>query len=44
MVLTRLKKLDEIGYLLFASVYRDFNSVADFERAIAELKVEDSED
>lgn len=44
MVLTRLKKLDEIGYLLFASVYRDFNSVADFEKAIAELKVEDSEE
>lgn len=38
MVLTRLKKIDTIGYLLFASVYRDFNSIADFEEAIAELK------
>ncbi|MBW7953710.1 MAG: transcriptional regulator NrdR [Candidatus Dojkabacteria bacterium] len=38
MVLTRLKKLDTIGYLLFASVYRDFNSIKDFEDAIAELK------
>ena len=38
MVLTRLKKLDTIGYLLFASVYQDFNSIADFEKAIKELK------
>lgn len=38
MVLTRLKKIDTIGYLLFASVYRDFNCIADFEEAIAELK------
>lgn len=39
MVLTRLKKIDTIAYLLFASVYRDFNSIADFEIAISELKV-----
>jgi len=38
MVLTRLKKLDTIAYLLFASVYRDFNTVEDFEKAISELK------
>jgi transcriptional repressor NrdR len=38
MVLTRLKRLDTIGYLLFASVYRDFNSIDDFERALFELK------
>lgn len=38
MVLTRLKKIDTIAYLLFASVYRDFNSVKDFEDAINELK------
>ncbi|MFQ5492676.1 MAG: transcriptional regulator NrdR [Candidatus Dojkabacteria bacterium] len=38
MVLTRLKKLDTIGYLLFASVYRDFDSIEDFEQAIAELR------
>ena len=37
MVLTRLKKIDTIAYLLFASVYRDFNSVKDFEDAINEL-------
>lgn len=39
MVLTRLKKIDTIAYLLFASVYRDFNSIKDFEEAISELKV-----
>lgn len=38
MVLTRLKKLDTIAYLLFASVYRDFNTIEDFEKAISELK------
>lgn len=38
MVLTRLKKLDTIAYLLFASVYRDFNTIEDFEKAINELK------
>lgn len=38
MVLTRLKKMDTIGYLLFASVYRDFDSIGDFESAIDELK------
>jgi len=29
---------DEVAYLRFASVYRSFSSVADFEREIAELK------
>ena len=38
MVLTRLKKIDTIAYLLYASVYRDFNSIEDFEEAINELK------
>jgi len=38
MVLCRLKKIDKVGYLLFASVYRDFNSLDDFEKAINELK------
>ncbi len=38
MVLCRLKKLDTVGYLLYASVYRDFNSIHDFEQAIVDLK------
>jgi transcriptional repressor NrdR len=38
MVLNRLLKIDKIGYLLFASVYKDFNSLADFESALVNLK------
>jgi len=38
MVLTRLKKIDSVGYLLFASVYRDFDSIEDFKREIQELE------
>ncbi len=38
IVLTRLKKIDTVGYLLFASVYRDFNTIKDFEEAIKELE------
>jgi transcriptional repressor NrdR len=34
MTLTRLRKLDEVAYVRFASVYRQFRSVEDF---IAEL-------
>jgi transcriptional repressor NrdR len=42
MVLSRLKKIDTVGYLLFASVYRDFNSIENFEEAINELKEDDT--
>ncbi len=38
MVLTRLKRIDKVGYLLFASVYKDFNSIKDFETEIKNLK------
>lgn len=37
MVITRLKRLDPLGYLLFASVYRDFEGIEDFAREIQEL-------
>ena len=30
LVINRLRKLDPLSYLLFASVYRDFDSVEDF--------------
>ena len=33
-----LKKLDEVAYLRFASVYRDFEGVKDFEKEIKEIK------
>ena len=37
LVLNRLKKLDPLAYLLFASVYRDFNDLADFKDELAKL-------
>ncbi|MBN1916135.1 transcriptional repressor NrdR [Candidatus Dojkabacteria bacterium] len=44
MILTRLKKLDQVGYILFASVYRDFNEINDFERVLEELKMPNGSD
>lgn len=38
MVLLQLRVLDEIASLRFASVYKDFNDVGDFERELAELE------
>ncbi len=37
-ILTPLRDLDEVAYLRFASVYRSFDSLADFEREIDLLK------
>ena len=37
-ILAPLKELDEVAYLRFASVYQGFESLEDFETAIAELK------
>jgi len=37
MVINRLKKIDPLGYLLFASVYRDFGGVEDFAAEIDRL-------
>lgn len=37
-VLGPLRELDEVAYLRFASVYRSFDSIDDFETAIADLR------
>ncbi|GGD42163.1 transcriptional repressor NrdR [Microbacterium faecale] len=37
-ILEPLRELDEIAYLRFASVYRAFESLGDFEEAVAELR------
>lgn len=37
LVINRLKKVDKLSYLLFASVYRDFDSVEDFQEEIKKL-------
>jgi transcriptional repressor NrdR len=39
-ILGPLRELDEVAYLRFASVYRAFESLEDFEAAIALLRVE----
>ena len=37
-VLARLRSLDEVGYLRFASVYKEFQDAADFEKEVAALE------
>lgn len=39
-ILTPLRELDEVAYLRFASVYRDFESLDDFEHEIATLRAD----
>ena len=36
-VLTHLKDINEVAYLRFASVYKEFSAVSDFEKEAAEL-------
>lgn len=38
-VINALKKLDNVAYLRFASVYRSFDDIKDFEKEIREIKV-----
>lgn len=42
-ILSPLRELDEVAYLRFASVYRAFSSVEDFEKEIADLRTVRSE-
>jgi transcriptional repressor NrdR len=37
MIMKRLKKIDHVAYIRFASVYRDFQDINDFKREIKEL-------
>ena len=39
-ILPSLRRLDEVAYLRFASVYRSFESAADFENEIALMRME----
>jgi len=38
MVLTRLKKLDKVAYLRFASVFLEFENVEEFKKEISKIK------
>lgn len=40
LVLQRLKDIDKVAYIRFASVYRDFNDIDSFVRIISELNEE----
>ena len=37
LVMRKLKKLDEVAYIRFASVYRDFKHIKDFKKEIKDL-------
>ncbi len=37
LVRQELKRLDEIAYIRFASVYKDFKDLAEFQQALAEV-------
>ena len=39
-VLAALRRIDEVAYLRFASVYKDFQGARDFEREMAALEGE----
>lgn len=41
LVLDDLRELDEVAYLRYASVYKEFQGAADFEREMAELESAD---
>jgi len=38
MVMERLKNLDRVAYIRYASVYRDFQDIESFERAVKDLR------
>ncbi|HBB66345.1 MAG: transcriptional regulator NrdR [Elusimicrobia bacterium GWA2_56_46] len=38
LVAARLKKLDKVAYIRFASIYKDFEDVTDFEKEIRSIK------
>lgn len=42
-VMAHLRDLDDVAYVRFASVYRNFREAKDFEQALAELAGEDEE-
>ncbi|MBU3725520.1 MAG: transcriptional regulator NrdR, partial [Burkholderiaceae bacterium] len=37
LVMVELKKLDKVAYVRFASVYRSFQDVAEFQELVAEV-------
>ena len=44
LVINRLKKIDKLSYLLFASVYRDFDSIENFQEELNRLNEDEPEE
>lgn len=40
LIINKLRKMDKLSYLLFASVYRDFDSIEDFSSEIQRLETD----
>ena len=38
IIMDKLKKIDKVAYIRFASVYRDFADIDDFKKELKELK------
>ena len=38
LIMKKIKKIDNVAYIRFASVYRDFQDLKDFKRELKELK------
>ena len=43
LVMDRLKEIDRVAYIRFASVYRDFQDIDSFEEAVKDLKDESTQ-
>jgi transcriptional repressor NrdR len=43
MVMERLRGLDRVAYIRYASVYRDFQDIESFERAVKDLREDNSQ-
>jgi transcriptional repressor NrdR len=43
MVMERLKNLDRVAYIRYASVYRDFQDIESFERAVKDLREDNTQ-
>jgi len=43
LVMDRLKEIDRVAYIRFASVYRDFQDIESFEEAVKDLKDESTQ-
>ncbi|HJX49840.1 MAG TPA: transcriptional regulator NrdR [Candidatus Nanoarchaeia archaeon] len=40
MVIKKIKKIDNVAYIRFASVYRDFQDIQDFKKELKEINIE----